>query len=277
MLYNNLQEVTFAFLDVETTGLDAYFGDRVCEIAILKTKEGRVLDKLETLINPGRSIPPQAVSIHGITNDMVKNAPFFRDIARDVLNSLKGSVIVAHNASFDLSFLLAECTNIQLMPPDNEVIDTLAIARRYYSFPSNGLGRIARHLGISVIGEHRAFGDVRITKQVFDYFLLDLDRRGIRIKRLKDMLKLQGGPVTFEKSSRLVLSPVIEEALRIKGKLRIKYLSAYTDTTTTRIIEPIEVSVSGSYTYLLAFCHRRKERCSFRLDRILEVKTISRS
>lgn len=277
MLYDNLQEVTFAFLDVETTGLDAYFGDRVCEIAILKTRDGRILDKLETLINPGRSIPPQAMSIHGITNEMVKNAPFFRDIARDVINSLKGSVIVAHNAPFDLSFLLAECTNIQLMPPDNEVIDTLAIARRYYNFPSNGLGRIARHLGISVIGEHMAFGDVRITKQVFEYFLLDLDRRGIRIKRLKDMPKLQGRQVAFEKSSKPVLSSVIEEALRVKGKLWIKYLSAYADTTTTRIIEPLEVSVSGSNTYLLAFCHLRKEKCHFRLDRILEVKTISRS
>jgi DNA polymerase III epsilon subunit family exonuclease len=275
MLYENLREITFAFLDVETTGLDPYFGDRVCEIAILKTKNGQILDKFERLINPGRSIPPQAVSVHGITNGMVKNAPFFRDVALDVINSLKESVIVAHNASFDLGFLLAEFTNIKFMLPDNEVIDTLSIARRYYSFPSNGLGKIARHLGIPVIGEHSAFGDVRITKEIFEYFLLDLERRGIRIKRLKDMLKLQGGPIVFEKSNKLVLSPVIEEALRIKGKIQIRYLSAYSDTSTTRIIEPLELSVSGSYTYLLAFCHLRKERCNFRLDRILEIKTIS--
>jgi len=275
MLYENLSDITFAFLDVETTGLDPYLGDRICEIAILKTRSGKILDKFETLINPGRNMPPQAVSVNGITNEMVKNALFFRDIAWDFINSLKGTVIVAHNASFDLGFLLAEFSNIKLLPPENMVIDTLSIARRYYGFPSNSLGKIARHLGISVVGEHRAFGDVRITKEVFEYFLLDLERRGIRIKRLKDMLKLQGGPIVFEKSSELVLPPVIEEALRAKGKLLIKYLSAYSETTSTRIIEPLEVNVSGSYTYLLAFCHLRKEKCSFRLDRILEVKIIS--
>src|SRR3972149_6945856 len=179
MLYENLSDINFAFLDVETTGLDPYLGDRVCEIAILKTRSGKILDKFETLINPGRGMPPQAVSVNGITNE------------------------------------------------------------------------------------------------VFEYFLLDLERRGIRIKRLKDMLKLQGGSVVFEKSDELVLPPVIEEALRANGKLQIKSLSAYSETTSTRIIEPLEVNVSGSFTYLLAFCHLRKEKCSFRLDRILEVKTIS--
>ncbi|HEY7534622.1 MAG TPA: exonuclease domain-containing protein [Thermodesulfobacteriota bacterium] len=275
MSHNNLSEVTFAFLDFETTGLDPYWGDRVCEIAIHRTRNWKVLDKLETLINPGRSIPPQAQSVHGISNDMVKNAPFFREVARDVINSLKGNVIVAHNASFDLGFLRAELTNIKLPPPETEVIDTLSIARNHFNFPSNGLGKIARQLGISVTGEHRAFGDVRITMEVFEYFLLDLERRGVRTQRLKDVLKLQEPPVAFEKATAFVLPPDIEKALRNKGKVQIKYLSAYSDTTTTRIIEPLEVNMSGSYTYLWAFCHLRKGRCSFRLDRILEVKTVS--
>jgi proteasome accessory factor C len=72
-----------------------------------------------------------------------------------------------------------------------------------------------------------------------------------------------------------VLPPSIEEALRVRGKVQIKYLSAYKDATTTRIIEPLELKVSGNYTYVVAFCHIRKENCSFRLDRILEVRNIS--
>lgn len=271
----SLDEITFAFIDVETTGLDPYLGDRICEIAILKTKDGKVLDKFETLINPGRAIPHQAASVNGITDHMVKRAPFFRDIAWDVLNSLKDSVIVAHNARFDLGFLFSELSSIKLSPPENEVIDTLSIARRYYNFPSNSLGKIARYLGISTVGEHRAFGDVKITKEVFEYFTMNLERRGIRIERLRDVLKLQAGPVSFEVTDRLVLPPSIEEALRLKGKLQIKYLSAYKDITTTRVIEPLDVNVNRTYTYVIAYCHLRNERCSFRLDRILEAKKIS--
>lgn len=275
MIPKNLEEITFAFLDVETTGLDPYWGDRICEIAVLKTKGTKILDRFETLVNPGRTIPLQAASVNGITDDMVKNAPFFRDIAWNVMNSLKDSVIVAHNAPFDLGFLLAELSIIKLFPPENDVIDTLSIARRYYSFPSNSLGNIARHLGISTVAEHRAFGDVRITRQVFEYFLMNLERRGLRVESLKYVLKLQGRPVSLKASAELVLPPTIEEALRIKGKLRIIYLSAYNDTTTTRLIEPLEVSMNRRYTYIIAYCHLRKDRCTFRLDRILEAKKVS--
>ncbi|MGH7791251.1 MAG: exonuclease domain-containing protein [Thermodesulfobacteriota bacterium] len=275
MIPKNLEEITFAFLDVETTGLDPYWGDRICEIAVLKTKGTKILDRFETLVNPGRTIPLQAASVNGITDDMVKNAPFFRDIAWNVMNSLKDSVIVAHNAPFDLGFLLAELSIIKLSPPENDVIDTLSIARRYYSFPSNSLGNIARHLGISTVAEHRAFGDVRITRQVFEYFLMNLERRGLRVESLKYVLKLQGRPVSLNASAELVLPPTIEEALRIKGKLRIIYLSAYNDTTTTRLIEPLEVSMNRRYTYIIAYCHLRKDKCTFRLDRILEAKKVS--
>lgn len=271
----NLSDITFAFLDVETTGLDPCLGHRICEIAVLKTRGGKALGKLQTLINPGRDISPQAASVNGITDDMIRGAPFFRDVAWDILNSLRDSVIVAHNAPFDLRFLFAEFVGIKLPHPENDVIDTLSIARRHYNFPSNSLGKIARYLGISTVGEHRAFADVRITNEIFEYFLMDLERRGMRVKSLKDALKLQGKPVSFERSNGLVLPPAIEEALRARGKLQIRYLSAYKDTTTTRIIEPVEVNVSGSYTYVIAFCHLRKEKSKFRLDRILEVKNIS--
>ncbi len=78
----------------------------------------------------------------------------------------------------------------------------------------------------------------------------------------------------IEGPKNLVLPPEIDEALRIKGKLQIRYLSAYGDITTRRIIEPIELNLSRRNTYLLAYCHLRKGRRSFRLDRILEIKNI---
>jgi len=274
MLCNNDEDIEFTFLDIETTGLDPFVGDKMCEIAILKTRGCKVLDRLETLVNPGISIPPKASSINRISNDMVKKSPFFRNIAFKVKSILEDSIIVAHNARFDLGFLFVEFNNLKLSPPENTVLDTLRIARRYYDFPSNNLGDIARSIGISTLSEHRAFADVRITKDVFEFFISDLNRRGIRIKSLKDILKLQGEPLKFDRPSEVVLPQAIEGAIRTRGKLQITYLSAYSDVTTKRIIEPIEVNLRRSNTYLLAYCHLRKEKCSFRLDRILEVKNV---
>jgi len=187
----NPSEVYFAFLDVETTGLDPVSGDKICEIAVIKTIDGQVADEFVTIVNPGRNISERAISIHGITQVMVNRAPLFRDIAKDLLDFLNDTVIVAHNAKFDLEFLRSELKNLNQSLPENEVIDTLGIARRYYSFPSNSLGEIARYIGLPIDEEHRALADVTTTKDIFEYFLKDLERRGIRLKRLKDILKLQ--------------------------------------------------------------------------------------
>ena len=275
MLSQNPSEVYFAFLDVETTGLDPVSGDKICEIAVIKTIDGQVADEFVTIVNPGRNIPERAISIHGITQVMVNRAPLFRDIAKDLLDFLNDTVIVAHNAKFDLEFLSSELKNLNQSLPDNEVIDTLGIARRYYSFPSNSLGEIARYIGLPIDEEHRALADVTTTKDIFEYFLKDLERRGIRLKRLKDILKLQGKSVELQTTNELVLPTEIEQALRDKGKLEIKYLSAYKEETSVRVIEPFDISVSKANTYIHAYCHLRKERCTFRLDRILGIKVLA--
>jgi DNA polymerase-3 subunit epsilon len=271
----NPSETYFAFLDVETTGLDPNSGDKICEIAVIKTVNGQIADEFVTLLNPGRTIPERAVSIHGITQTMVNRSPFFRDIANDLLDFLNDTVIVAHNARFDLEFLRSELRNLNLYLPENNIIDTLAIARRYYTFPSNSLGDIARYIGLPIDKQHRALADVTTTKDILEYFIKDLERRGIRLKSLKDILKLQGKSVELRTSNELVLPTEIEQALREKSKLEIKYLSAYKEETSTRVIEPFDISVSKANTYIHAYCHLRKERCTFRLDRILGIKVLA--
>ncbi|MFA9408946.1 MAG: exonuclease domain-containing protein [Candidatus Dadabacteria bacterium] len=275
MSAQNPSETYFAFLDVETTGLDPNSGDKICEIAVIKTVNGQIADEFVTLLNPGRTIPERAVSIHGITQTMVNRAPFFRDIANDLLDFLNDTVIVAHNARFDLEFLRSELRNLNLYLPENNIIDTLAIARRYYTFPSNSLGDIARYIGLPIDKQHRALADVTTTKDILEYFIKDLERRGIRLKSLKDILKLQGKSVELRTSNELVLPTEIEQALREKSKLEIKYLSAYKEETSTRVIEPFDISVSKANTYIHAYCHLRKERCTFRLDRILGIKVLA--
>src|SRR5437660_1614391 len=111
-----LRDITFAVVDVETTGLSPRLGDRVCEIAVVRGRCGEMVDKWSTLVHPGRTIPFDAQSIHHISDAMVRTAPRFSHIAPAFLSSLENTVLVAHNAPFDLNFLRNELIYASLSP-----------------------------------------------------------------------------------------------------------------------------------------------------------------
>lgn len=111
-----LDEVLFTFIDIETTGFSPKYGDKICEIALLKVRRDQVYDSYQTLVNPGRKISAGAMAVNGITNEMVKNAPFFCEIADKVIRIIGDSVGIAHNARFDLSFLQVHSFSKQGFP-----------------------------------------------------------------------------------------------------------------------------------------------------------------
>ncbi len=264
-----LDAVTFTVLDVETTGLNPHFGDRVCEIALLRCQAGRELGRYHSLVNPMRSISPGAFAVNRIRDEDLIDAPLFGDIAPVVLEMLGDSVIVAHNAPFDLGFLASELNICRLPFIDNPVVDTLSLARRWYSFPSNSLPIVAYYLGVDTWGEHRALADVLTTKQVLDRFLSDLADRGVAT--LGHLIEAQGGQMRLWLQEEMVpLPPQIEEALRTEGQLELRYVSASGEET-QRVVSPLQVTAYAGYLYLIAFCHLRNEQRTFRLDRIVEM------
>ncbi len=193
----NLNEIRFACLDTETTGLSPETGGKICEIAVSVSQGGRVVDEFSTLLNPGISISPEVTAIHGITNDMVKDAPSFADILPRLLGLLDNSVIVAHNADFDISFIRAEFAACGMHFPSYPVVDTLKLARKSGKFARNRLGLIAEELGISCQGWHRAMADTKMAEQIFYYFLTILSKEGVttleqlnqfQFKRWKDLI-----------------------------------------------------------------------------------------
>ncbi|MGE5700109.1 MAG: PolC-type DNA polymerase III [Deltaproteobacteria bacterium] len=145
-------------VDVETTGIDAADGHRVCEVALLKFLRGDVIDSLVSLVNPMRPISPGASAINGITDLMVAGAPCFCDLFPGILAFIENDVLVFHNAPFDLSFLRAEARIAGGEWPGNPFVDTLLLARRTGRFRSNSLSSICRELGIGA-GFHRAEAD----------------------------------------------------------------------------------------------------------------------
>ena len=186
----NIEEAVFTFVDVETTGLSPRAA-RVCEVAAISFRGVDRGGMLAELVNPGMPIPAEVSKIHGITDAMVKDSPSFGGVAPRLLAMLENSVVVAHNAEFDLGFLKAECDRVGLRFPKLHVVDTLLIARKGWKFQSNRLGKIAEELNISNGGWHRALADVEMTRKIFDHFITAFKSAGART--VADLLQKSGG------------------------------------------------------------------------------------
>ncbi len=176
-LRRSLDEAVFTFLDVETTGLSPRTS-RVCEVALIGFQGGCRVGHFSSLVNPGLAIPPETTKIHGITDEMVRNSPAFPALAPRLLGLMEGSVIVAHNAEFDLSFMEMEFERAGLKLPELPVMDTLHIARHIGGFSNHRLGTIAKELDISAENWHRALSDVEMTRKIFEHFMVILKKDG---------------------------------------------------------------------------------------------------
>jgi len=174
----NFSEITWTFLDVETTGLDPSLGERICEVSILRCRNGEVLEKFQSLIDPRKTISPEAQAVNGITPEMLQGKPSFSETAPKILSMIQDSVIVCHNAPFDIGFLKTEFGRLGQSLPPLTVVDTLKLARKHFRYAKNSLGYLARELGVPSEGWHRAENDTMILKNVFDLFMKELSRRG---------------------------------------------------------------------------------------------------
>ncbi len=271
MLDLPISEIPLVFLDTETTGLNPGYGDRIVEIALARFRRGVMEDFYDSLVNPLRPIGPGAMRIHGITNEDVRDAPIFAEIVPQLCDALSDTVIVAHNAPFDLGFVANEFRLARQPCPANLVLDTLTLLRRYFTFPSNSLPRVADALGILRKESHRALADVLTTQQVFAFIASDLQRRGAYT--LRDFLDWQGGTIPWQEQREfdVPLPPQVTEAMRMNRPLLLRYRDDK-GVVTERTITPIGVRSDRSVVYLRAFCHLRNAERHFRLDRIIELR-----
>jgi DNA polymerase III epsilon subunit family exonuclease len=261
-----LHEAPLAFLDVETTGLSPHMGDRLLEIAILRTVGLEKIDTFSSLINPKRPLNAGAMAVNGITPSMVADAPTFDQLLPEIQARLQDHIIVAHNVSFDLGFLEIEFRLIRQPFQVGPVLDTLQLARRQYHFGKNSLSNIALKLNIPTPNAHRAMGDVLTTFGVFRRFAGDLTRRQRPL--VQDWIRMQGGPAWGPPppAAGLEHDHPITLAMQQACPVRIRY-QARNGRITQRVIDP--VSCNG--TVVIAFCHLRGSQRTFRLDRILEA------
>jgi DNA polymerase-3 subunit epsilon len=262
-----VEQVVFAVMDVETTGLDPTLGHRLCEIAIIRGMGGRELAMFSQRVNPERPVDPGARAVHGISDAELWAAPRFVEIAPVVRELLEGAVLVAHNAPFDLGFLAAEWRRLRWPAPKVHVVDTLSLARRWLQLPYNGLASVASALGIRAQNVHSALGDARITWQVFHEFTRHLRHCGFTT--LGDLINAQGGPIYWPNVGWERLPAPLVQALQGRYRLWLRYVDDYGDCT-ERLVDPLD----ANSRYLIAYCHLRQAERTFRLDRILEMRIV---
>jgi DNA polymerase III epsilon subunit family exonuclease len=171
-----LKDLDFVVVDVEATGAKTP-PNRLIELGAYRIRGGRIVDKFISLVNPEIPIPRFVASLTGISNDMVKNAPMFAEVAPRWLDFVSDSVLVAHNAPFDTSFLNHEISRVyanhRMVNPH---LCTVRLSRRAFPDLSNHrLETIAQHFAIPIASRHRAGSDALATAEIFLVLLAELE------------------------------------------------------------------------------------------------------
>ena len=186
-----LEECTFAVVDVETTGMRALLDDRITEIAVVLVSGERRELLFESLINPGRPIPGLVSSITGITDQMVRAAPRFEEVADRVMDALSGRIFVAHNVRFDWRFVTSELFRARDIRLDGPRLCTVRLARRLVpAAESCSLDALSHLFAFENPARHRAAGDALVTAQLLHRLMVLARETGART--LPELEGLQG-------------------------------------------------------------------------------------
>lgn len=182
-----LSAVTFVVVDLETTGGTPTMAG-ITEIGAVKVRGGVVLGEYQTLVDPGTPVPAFIAALTGISTSMVQGQPRIEQVLPSFLEFIRGSVLVAHNAPFDIGFLKAAARTHGYEWPGNSVVDTVPLARRAVTreeVPNHKLSTLAAFFHAAVTPEHRALADARATVDVLHGVL---DRLGpLGITHLEDL------------------------------------------------------------------------------------------
>ena len=169
---------SFVVFDLETTGFSPT-RCKIIEIGAVKVADGKITERFSTFVNPDVPIPPRITEVTSITDDMVKDAPGIETVLPEFLEFCRGSVLVAHNANFDYSFICKKGEELGL-DTGYTVVDTVGVARVLIpDMARYTLDALAKRLKISLVNHHRAVEDAEATAEIFEKMIVMLERQGI--------------------------------------------------------------------------------------------------
>ena len=175
----DLENATYTVFDLETTGFSVNY-ERIMEIGAVKIKNGINQGEFQELINPEKNIPSSVVALTGITNKDVERARTREEVLKDFAKFIEGTILVAHNAEFDISHLINNLDELGIEHEDYPVIDTLILGKVLYPGRKRyGLDALAKFLNVTLENHHRAVNDAKTTSEIFLHMLEEVKKRGV--------------------------------------------------------------------------------------------------
>ena len=267
-----LSDVEFVAFDLETTGLFPV-ACRIVEFGALRFRlDGQQFGSLDQLVDPECLIPLKVTKIHGIKDAMVRGKPTVGEIMPKFLEFLGGpeTILLAHNASFDMGFLAFAMAKRGIPLPSHRVVDTLDLARSSLrGLPAYSLETIARRLAVADREDHRALSDSRLVMGVFQNML----GRNPRLRTVGDLFRLSA-PMDFRHIGVAAVEPPVGyEDLTlaiVEERALVMVYEGGTKGVQQRKVTPRALLNTRGHIYLAALCHIDNTEKSFRLDRIRE-------
>lgn len=260
--------------DLETTGLSPLV-DKIIEISAVKvTKDG--IETFDQLVNPEIKIPDFTIEIHNITDDMVKDSPKVAGVLPEFVDFIEGYPLIAHNAKFDVGFIIYDVLQNKLSLPEAKVYCSCAISRKVFKdFPNHKLGTLVEMLEIPLENHHRALDDARACLQVFAKALINYFEKKDNTKILKDAFLFKTNsfgedqelniPKHLKKLEELVPAQEVFDIKYNGGSMKGKF----------RPIKPISLLPMPDGMILYAHCLTSDLYKSFAVKKIAEFKQLS--
>ncbi|MFW5961229.1 MAG: exonuclease domain-containing protein [Desulfohalobiaceae bacterium] len=184
-LDRDLADLTYTVFDTETTGMNPHAGDEIISISAVRVVHGRLQlqEIFDQLVNPQRRIPAESIKIHGIKQEMVEGQPVISEVLPVFKRFAQGTVLVAHNAYFDMHFLRRKEKQAQVQL-DNPVLDTALLSWLIMPHQKDqGLDAVAKRLGVRIYSRHTSLGDALTAAEILLALLPLLNYKGIRTVR----------------------------------------------------------------------------------------------
>lgn len=267
----SIKSNTFISFDTETTGKYAIESE-ICEIAAVKWRDGQIIDTYQTLIKPKTPMGEVVIKIHGITNEMVENAPRINEVIGDFHKFIQDGTMIAHHAAFDMGFLSVNFEDNKLALPTLPVICSSRLSRNVImDSPNHKLQTLIPHLGLKQGTAHRALDDAQACLEL----ALVCFERG-NLETLEQVFERQNGKLEWKDFSVEELQfknkslGILIEAMKNKYRVRLRY-GAGPKAEKVRTIEPLGLVRSYDGDYFMALDDTSPFPKRFYIEKVAEV------
>ncbi len=268
------REYTYVAFDTETSGKFPLVGE-IVEIAGVKWQGGKIMDTYQTFVKPTKPMGEAVMKIHHITNEMVEGAPKIHEVLPAFDSFIQGSILMGHNAAFDLGFLAIEYDHLSMSLPTAPTLDSCLLGRK--AFPESVNHRLATLVGllnIKVSQAHRALDDSRACQEISIKSMEKINSQG----SLDEIFKEQGGALLWPRYSMTDLlshevTGVLVEGSKKQLVLEITYQGGVKSGQPRRIT-PQGLVRNPIGDYVVGLCHNDNTEKRFYLNRILSAKIL---